>query len=130
MTRYGFILLALVVTGWSVAGFSPKSFGVTLENGLPVVQWEAESEEDLHHYEVEIRMQFSPEPRIVEVQPHGAGKPYTYRDDGLFKSGEAVRYTLVAILDTGERIEVGSMEIDYTPTAVRRTWGSIKAMFQ
>lgn len=130
MKRLVLPALALLAAGWSFAGFKPLSFSVTMDSGLPVVEWAAESEDDLHHYEVEVRTQFSTEPRVVDFEPHGARQPYVFRDDDLYKGAEMVEYAVYAVLDSGERQLVGSKQINYTPTAVRRTWGSIKAMFQ
>lgn len=94
------------------------------------MEWEAESEDDLDYYEVEVSAESGASTRVVEVEPLGARHPYVFRDDDLYKGAEVVQYTLYAVLDDGGRQVVGSKQIAYTPTAVRRTWGSIKAMFQ
>lgn len=113
-----------------VSNFKALRFDVLLDEGVPVVEWAAESEDGLDHYEVEVSAESGAVPRVVEIAPRGPQYPYVYRDDDLYKGAEAVRYTLYAVLDDGGRQIVGSRQIAYTPTAVRRTWGSIKAMFQ
>ncbi len=113
-----------------VSGFKALRFDVVLDEGVPVVEWAAESEDDLDHYEVEVSAELGARTRVVEVEPLGAQHPYVFRDDDLYKGAEVVQYTLYAVLDDGGRQLVGSKQIAYTPTAVRRTWGSIKAMFQ
>ncbi len=150
MKQFAFIVLAAVVSGSlfgfnalsfdaapeahaqlaRVSGFKALRFDVVLDEGVPVVEWAAESEDDLDHYEVEVSAELGAGTRVVEVEPLGAQHPYVFRDDDLYKGAEVVRYTLYAILDDGGRQLVGSKQIAYTPTAVRRTWGSIKAMFQ
>lgn len=112
------------------SGFKALRFDVLLDEGIPVVEWAAESEDGLEHYEVEVSAESGAGARVVEIAPRGAQHPYVYRDDDLYKGAEAVRYTLYAVLEDGGRQIVGSRQIAYTPTAVRRTWGSIKAMFQ
>ena len=65
------------------------------------------------------------------VKSHGAGKPYLYRDDQVYKAGaDQLDYRLEAVFENGLREVVRSASVNYTSTAVRRTWGSIKAMFQ
>ncbi len=114
-----------------VSGFKALRFDVVLdEEGVPVVEWAAESEDDLDYYEVEVSAESGARTRVVEVEPLGVRHPYVFRDDDLYKGAEVVQYTLYAVLDDGGRQVVGSKQIAYTPTAVRRTWGSIKAMFQ
>ena len=150
MKQFAFIVLAAVVSGSlfgfnalpfdaapdaqtqlaHVSGFKALRFDVVLDEGVPVVEWAAESEDDLDHYEVEVSAELGARTRVVEVEPRGAQHPYAFRDDDLYKGAEVVQYTLYAVLDDGGRQLVGSKQIAYTPTAVRRTWGSIKAMFQ
>lgn len=113
-----------------LSGFKALRFDVFMEEGVPVVEWAAESEDGLDHYEVEASAEAGSRNRVVEIAPQGAQHPYVFRDDDLYKGAEEVRYTLYAVLDDGGRQIVGSKQIAYTPTAVRRTWGSIKAMFQ
>ena len=113
-----------------VSGFKALRFAVELDEGVPVVEWAAESEDDLDYYEVEVSAESGAGTRVVEVEPLGARHPYVFRDDDLYKGAEVVQYTLYAVLDDGGRQLVGSQQVAYTPTAVRRTWGSIKAMFQ
>lgn len=150
MKQFAFIVLAAVASGSllgfnalsfdsapeahaqsaHVSGFKALRFDVVLDEGVPVVEWAAESEDDLDYYEVEVSAELGARTRVVEVEPLGAQHPYVFRDDDLYKGAEVVQYTLYAVLDDGGRQLVGSKQIAYTPTAVRRTWGSIKAMFQ
>ena len=150
MKQFAFIVLAAVASGSllgfnalsfdaapeahaqlaHVSGFKALRFDVVLDEGVPVVEWAAQSEDDLDRYEIEVSAELGARTRIVEVEPLGAQHPYVFRDDDLYKGAEMVQYTLYAVLDDGGRQLVGSKQIAYTPTAVRRTWGSIKAMFQ
>lgn len=132
MKRTTLIVLALVFAGWSFfSDFEAERFQVRTENNDPIVEWAAKSEEGLHHYEVHVRTQFTTSPRVETIAKRGAGHDYVFRDTKLYKAlGEQVTYELYAAMNSGELVMVGSGSVDYTPTAVRRTWGSIKAMFQ
>ncbi|MDX1546474.1 MAG: hypothetical protein R3247_05780, partial [Rhodothermales bacterium] len=58
-------------------------------------------------------------------------KEYRFVDDQVYKSAaEELDYRLDAVFSNGLRQQVASKKLNYTPTAIRRTWGSIKAMFQ
>jgi len=109
-------------------------FKVEEQAGELVVTWQAEVEEGLKEYVLERRTPFTNgEFREVKqrFQPHGAGKPYRFRDDQLYKSlDEEVDYRLYGVYQNNERQRLAERKVNYTSTSIRRTWGSIKAMFQ
>lgn len=60
------------------------------------------------------------------------GKVYEFVDRNVFKqttATEPVIYSLYAV-NNGSSRYVAQVDVNYTTTAIRRTWGSIKAMFQ
>lgn len=60
------------------------------------------------------------------------GKVYEFLDKNVFKqsaASEPVIYTLYSSTAGSNRF-VAQVDVNYTTTAIRRTWGSIKAMFQ
>ena len=100
-----------------------------------VIAWEAELEENVKAYEVQRRSSFSNGKFVVakEYEPLGINLQYLYTDDQVFKSAsdaqDMIDYQLVVVYQSGARQIVASKSINYTSTALRRTWGSIKAMF-
>lgn len=134
MTRPFLILVSLVLVGWAIAGQDVRldSYGYTIENNQPVVRWIALVETDLARYELHRRTRFdSGFEKLAEIDSRGSGYEYTYRDAQVYKvTGETVEYELFSVSTNGVHTSHGVLTVDYTPTAVRRTWGSIKAMFQ
>lgn len=67
--------------------------------------------------------------RITSMNANGTGL-YTFVDDQLYKSGQAstVSYRLTMKSSAGVSTHITS--IAHNPTAVQRTWGSIKSMFK
>jgi hypothetical protein len=62
-----------------------------------------------------------------------APRSFQYIDRSVFKPGEAgdaVFYKLFIDYKNGSVEEKGPVSVNYTSTAIRRTWGSIKSMFQ
>jgi hypothetical protein len=58
-------------------------------------------------------------------------KPYSFRDDQVYKSAaDQLDYRLEVVYENGLREVLVTKSLNYTTTAIRRTWGSIKAMFQ
>lgn len=72
----------------------------------------------------------------VQVNPgelSSAPREFRYIDRSVFKPGEAgdaVFYKLLIDYKNGSVEEKGPVSVNYTSTAIRRTWGSIKSMFQ
>jgi len=67
--------------------------------------------------------------RVTSISPNGTGA-YSFVDDQLYKDGQAstVSYRLTVKSSTGFSTHLTS--IAHNPTAVQRTWGSIKSMFK
>lgn len=62
-----------------------------------------------------------------------SGREFRFVDNGVFKPGDgadAVFYKLLIDYRNGSVEERGPVSVNYTSTAIRRTWGSIKSMFQ
>lgn len=62
-----------------------------------------------------------------------APREYNYIDRNVFRNSsnsEPVLYQLYVNYTDGSKELLGQTEVNYSSTAIRRTWGSIKAMFQ
>ena len=69
--------------------------------------------------------------QVHQVDAHGPNRGYGFRDTQVYKTGsDKLDYQLEAVYMNGVREVVRSESMNYTSTAVRRTWGSLKAMFQ
>ena len=125
-----FLLVLMVGTVLASVVFS--RFEARTEENDIVVTWEASVETDVREYVLERRTAFDSQfVEMARMNVHGANSPYIYRDERLFKvEAEQVSYRLRMIGSGGSLLGVTDpITVDYTPTAVRRTWGSIKAMF-
>lgn len=137
MRRYLTSLALLIV----VSAASPLSSGkvqltffrVSEDPGGMVVSWQTDAEEEVREYELQRMTRFTND-RFIKVesfQPHGVDKAYTFKDTQIFKtSTEQVDYQLEVVYSNGLRELLAREQVNYTSTAIRRTWGSIKAMFQ
>lgn len=125
-----FLLVFLV--GVALASVVFSRFDARTEGNDIVVSWETSVETDIREYVLERRTIFDTQfLEMARLEAHGSNSPYTYRDERVFKvQAEQVSYRLRMIDDNGSFAGVTDpITVDYTPTAVRRTWGSIKAMF-
>lgn len=130
--RIGIVLSALLLLV-GASGVQLAYFRVEKEEAAFVLRWQAESEQGVRQYELYRKTPLSDDRfvKIHTVSPRGAGVPYEFRDTQVFKdASETVTYSLEVVLTGGERQSFDKVSAEYTSTALRRTWGSIKAMFQ
>ena len=125
------VFLLVFMVGSALASVVFSRFDARTEGNDIVVSWQASVETDVREYVVERRTVFDTQfVEMARLAAHGPNILYTYRDERVFKAqAEQVSYRL-RIIDTNNSFVVSDpITVDYTPTAVRRTWGSIKAMF-
>ena len=137
MKRLCLVCMVMLLAGAStfVASFTVRLDGqglqVTPQGNNFMLTWQAEVEEDVRVYEIERKTAYSNFTTIASVPPHGIRKQYQHLDDQVYKSNsEQLSYRLHVVYTNGLREQLADRQINYSPTAVRRTWGSIKAMFQ
>ncbi|MFT4604611.1 MAG: hypothetical protein ACI9W4_001344 [Rhodothermales bacterium] len=129
------VLLSVLVLTAASFGYGAKLeyFEIVPDGRDFVVKWQMETEDEVREYELTRRTPYSNQ-QFVKVQglvAHGTGVPYEFRDDQVYKSAsDQLDYRLEVIYQNGLREVVLTQSVNYTSTAKRRTWGSIKAMFQ
>ncbi|HLE57248.1 MAG TPA: hypothetical protein VJB15_09205 [Rhodothermia bacterium] len=125
------LILLVFLVGTAVANVVFSRFDARTEGNDIVVSWQASVETDVSEYVLERKTQFDAQfVEMARFQPRGANQLYNYRDERVFKvQSEQISYRLRIIDSDNSFVVTDAITIDYTPTAVRRTWGSIKAMF-
>ena len=125
--------MVTVLTGIQSGTVQISYFRINEEGNNLVISWQAREEADVKEYELYrmTRLTNNQFVKIEAIAPHGTDKAYLYRDDQVFKSAnELVDYRLEVVYTDGVRELLARDQVNYTSTAIRRTWGSIKAMFQ
>lgn len=129
------ILLALVVP---VSGAQSRAIITTAElyneSGQFAIEWQVGDESEVEKYVVKRKTANSNRfVTVGEVRPSRSGT-YRVEDDGasIFKteSNDIVYRIEVYGRGQSEPIEYREVSSVYASSTVRRTWGSIKAMFQ
>ena len=103
-----------------------------------LLKWITTVEQGVDHYQLKRKMVNDSDFKfLINVNTENtltdANKVYEYTDRSVFKTTagtEPVVYALYAVFSDGQVKYIGQAEVNYTTTAIRRTWGSIKAMFQ
>lgn len=100
------------------------------------VKWTVDEVPGVMHYVLKRKMVRDTDfLTIAEIQPQTGSlvnREYIYIDKNVFRttSSEPVVYELYVKYTNGDSNYIGQAEVFYSSTAIRRTWGSIKAMFQ
>lgn len=128
------LLVCVAAPGAAQDGVRLASFRARPETNGVRLEWTMEAEPGVVAFDLRRRTPTSNGAyvTVATVRPHGASRLYEFVDGTLYKdTGAALaEYQLEATFAGGVRIELRTAQVNYTTTGIRRTWGSIKAMFQ
>lgn len=132
MKRFTLLFAVVILAGASMTDVRLKYFTVDQEGSAMILSWETEVETDVRQYELFRRTSQGSEFRLITTQaPQGIDQAYRYRDSQMYRSAASmVDYRLEVVFNSGLRQQLGERKVNYTSTAARRSWGSIKAMFR
>ena len=131
-----FLLLLLLALSAPVALAQSVRLGtwrVDKERSQVRLVWQTETEAGVQSFEVRRRAPTSGSEflSLGEVRSHGAGRAYDFTDDDLYKNAQSMaEYQVWVVFTNGVKQPLFSTQVNYTSTGLRRTWGSLKAMFQ
>lgn len=121
-------LLASLVAAAALR-FSLSSFNAAYQGSEVRLEWRAESENDVQAFEISRkRPEESTYTRIAVINPAGTGS-YSYVDD-MLKSGQPSQLTYKLVVRGSSQSQTYFAALSGSPTAVQRSWGSIKSMFK
>jgi hypothetical protein len=118
------VLLGGVIRENSFAGHSDDS--------RIYLRWLSDDEAGVVRYELErksgLNQQFF---LIAEIATKGNNSTYEYTDESAFRTSESIfQYRIKVVLNNGTPVYYGPITVSHHVSSVRRTWGSIKAMFR
>jgi hypothetical protein len=131
----GIFLLALACTLPLIASPIREGSLSAVSNGNTItIRWVSEDETGVLRYEIERKSGltglFVP---LAPVSCRGNSSPYEFIDDSAFLRGtESIYQYQIRILfaNAAQPVIVGPITVRHEVNSVRRTWGSIKAMFR
>lgn len=125
------VLVLGTLTAWALTG-PVTSFTGNFEGIDARLNWELSAETGVQRFEIWRHSAADPTlQKIATVQPTGALR-YSLLDQNLYKTNEATlgafTYKLTCATTSGDYNY--SYTLSQTPSAVQRSWGSIKSMFR
>ena len=130
--KRAFLLIFLIAFSVSLfAGAYLSYFHVRSEDNNIVLNWQTTQEINLKDFKIERRSSDGPFMEIGSVSATGENSIYSYTDENAFKTNDALYVYRLKLVDN-DATSTYSIEVavSHNPTTVKRTWGSIKALFR
>jgi hypothetical protein len=113
------------------AGAFLIEFNAYSESENIVVNWQTGDENNLKHFVVTRKMENVSYSDIATVDSKGSGSFYSYIDENVYKAtGSVYTYQLKIVDNDGAVSYSNEMTVMSNVSGVKRTWGSIKALFR
>lgn len=121
-----FLAIATVYAGTFLEYFHGRSEGDDVR-----LEWKTREEVNLQHFRIERKTPQNSFVEISTVQPKGNNSYYTYLDQSAYKTTDMIFIYRLKIIDTnGQTSYSNEVTVSHNVSGVKRTWGSIKAMFR
>jgi hypothetical protein len=125
------ILIILLLTTAVFAGTFLEYFHGRSEGDDIRLEWKTREEVNLQNFKIERKTPQSAFAEIATVQPKGSNSYYSYLDQTTYKITDMIFIYRLKIVDTnGQASYSNEVTVSHSVSGVKRTWGSIKAMFR
>ncbi len=125
------ILISFFLVATAFAGAKILSFTVSNDNGSVKLEWKTADERNVKDFLVQRHVQGTDWATIGTV-PTNTNGYYSYTDSDIYKNNSSTYYYRIGIEEYNGIITYVEYQSPVNPniSGVKRTWGSIKAMFR
>jgi len=125
-----FIAFLIIVTVY--AGATIQFFHASSDADNIKLEWQSLQESNLQKYVIERKTPQSAFIEIDQVAPKGDNSYYTYIDQNAYKANDIVFIYRLKMVDNDGTVTYidQTTTVSHSISGVKRTWGSIKAMFR
>lgn len=121
-----FAIIATVYAGAYLDYFHGRSEGEDIR-----LEWKTGEEVNLENFIIERKTPQSTFVEIGSVDPKGSNSYYSYLDKSAYKMTDLIFIYRLKIVDNGGQSSYSNeVTVSHNVSGVKRTWGSIKAMFR
>lgn len=130
MKKALFLISAFVFT-LAISGTIVEYFIAQSRNDNVIVQWKTSDETGVQKFVLERSVGQSNEfLKLAEITPKGNNSIYEYVDASAFKQNDNIYLYRLQVVTSSGSFYVGPITVLHKVSSVKRTWGSIKAMFR
>jgi hypothetical protein len=131
MKKLSFTLLVFFLITTAFAGAFIDFISARSEGDNVKVEWKTGEEKDIQEFVIERRSVNGYFSQLATIQPKGSNSYYYYRDENAYKSNDFVFVYRLKIVDSDNSFSYSKeITVSHSVSGVKRTWGSIKAMFR
>lgn len=121
-----FLIVATIYAGASVSYFHVRSEGDNIK-----LEWQTSSESNLQNFVIERKTPQSTFIEVGSVSPKGSSSVYSYVDQNTYKTNDVIFIYRLKLVDYDGSVSYSyETTVSHSVSSVKRTWGSIKAMFR
>ena len=125
------LFLILIVVATVYGGAFLDYFHGRSEGDDVRLEWKTGEEVNLDQFVIERKTPQSPFVELTSIEPEGDNSFYSYLDEAAYKSENLVFIYRLKIVDIDGSTSFSSeVTVSHNVSSVKRTWGSIKAMFR
>jgi bacteriorhodopsin len=129
--RYSLYIIVLFAVAALYAGAYLEYFQGRSEGEDIKLEWKTGEEINLQEFKIERKTPQNSYVEIAMVQPKGSNSYYSYLDQSAYKMSGLIFIYRLKIVDTnGQASYSNEVTVTHNVSGVKRTWGSIKAMFR
>jgi bacteriorhodopsin len=129
--RYSLYIIILFAVAALYAGAYLEYFQGRSEGEDIKLEWKTGEEINLQEFKIERKTPQNSYVEIAMVQPKGSNSYYSYLDQSAYKMSGLIFIYRLKIVDTnGQASYSNEVTVTHNVSGVKRTWGSIKAMFR
>ena len=125
------IFVVLLFVSVAFAGAILNYFEVNSQGENVQVEWKTGDESNVNHFSIQRKTPQTSYVEIATLQPKGSNSFYNYVDQSIYKTNDVIFIYQLKIVDN-DNLATYSIERSASPniSGIKRTWGSIKAMFR
>ena len=132
--KYALHIFSLLLLTFTLiyAGAIIQSFEIESDNGNIILSWQSSTEQNVRQYEILRGPDKDRLTLIASIPAKGDNSLYNYIDENAYKTSDSFyAYGLVIRDNDGSKSEIMHTRILHeNVSSVKRTWGSIKALFR
>jgi hypothetical protein len=107
------------------------SLTATSNNSMIMVRWASDDDAGISGYEVARKSGLEGAFIVIAVAPLSGDRSYVFVDETAFRTTDSYyQFRITPVYADGRAVEPFYVTVTHSVSSVRRTWGSIKAMFR
>jgi len=126
------VFLTLLLSTTLFAGAIIISFTAESDGENIILKWTTTQESNLHYFVVERKAVGGSFGLVSQpIQSKGDNSSYEFTDENAFKANDVLFVYRLKIVDEDNNVSYsGEVSVTHSVSSVKRTWGSIKALFR